>query len=415
MSIIQGNAKQASVRGFYPKVINGSLRFNDDDQARLSWYPATDGNRKIWTFSCWVKRSEVTNAVNVIFGTPAEGDQLYFGDSRIFWFNNGSASSYLSTSALFRDPSAWYHIVLAYDTDTQTGSNKVKLWVNGTQYSFDNNTTMPSDDLQSWVNDSTKQHYIGMGHSGTGSTFDGYMAEVHFLNGIAATADDFGELKNGVWVAKAYEGLYDSAAETALGHANGFHLNFQDDTEVEAFNTVLYRGNGGAQSVTGVGFSPDLVWIKNRTGTQWHSLFDPIRGAGERLFSNDISAEDFNAGAVQSWDSDGFTVGDNTSVNLNGGSFVAWTWDAGANNASTGHSSVTYTGNGGTQKISGFPFSPDLLWIKNRDTANSHQIMDSVRGLPNNLETDTPDIEDTTKDDTVVEDSKEKKETNKKK
>ena len=199
MSIIAaGGAHRGSVRGFYPKVINGSLRFNDDDQARLSWYPATDGNRKVWTLSCWVKRSEISNATNVIFGTQSEGDQLYFGDSRIFWFNNGSSSSYLSTSALFRDPSSWYHIVLAYDTDTQTGSNKVKVWVNGTQYAFDNNTTMPSDDFQGWVNDSTKEHYIGMGHSGTGSTFDGYLANVHFIDGQALTASAFGETKNGV-------------------------------------------------------------------------------------------------------------------------------------------------------------------------------------------------------------------------
>ena len=67
MSIIQGNAHQASTRGFYPKVINGSLRFNDDDSAYLSWTPASAGNRKTSTFSAWVKRSSFGNDQVIYF------------------------------------------------------------------------------------------------------------------------------------------------------------------------------------------------------------------------------------------------------------------------------------------------------------------------------------------------------------
>ena len=87
MSIIQGNAKQGSTRGFYDFPIEQSLRFNDDDSAYLSWTPASAGNRKTWTWSGWVKRGRVDNANTEIFGTAPEGDKLSFTDSRIFWFN----------------------------------------------------------------------------------------------------------------------------------------------------------------------------------------------------------------------------------------------------------------------------------------------------------------------------------------
>ena len=344
MAIIQGNAKQGSTRGFYPKVINGSLRFNDDDVAYLSWTPTSAGNRKTWTFSCWVKRGDVSNAANEIFGTAAEGDKLAFGDSRIFWFQNGSASSYLSTSALFRDPSAWYHIVFALDTTQATPANRCKLWVNGESVAFDNNTTFPTQNYDGDINN-TEANFIGRGHSGDSGTFDGYLANVHFIDGQALTASDFGETKNGVWVAKDYAGTFGT---------NGFYLTFEDDTQVEAFNTVLYRGNGGIQSVTGTGFAPDLVWIKERNGTDHHRLQDTVRGAGYRLYSSTTSAEGYASGSITSFDSDGFTVGSSLAVNESGNSYVAWGWKAGGSSNTynidgTGYATASAAGlDGGT-------------------------------------------------------------------
>ena len=365
MAIIQGNAKKSTATGgFYPKVINGSLRFNDDDVAYLSWTPTSAGNRKTWTFSCWVKRGDVSNASNEIFGTAAEGDKLAFGDSRIFWFQNGSASSYLSTSALFRDPSAWYHIVFALDTTQATPANRCKLWVNGESVAFDNNTTFPTQNYDGDINN-TEVNFIGRGHSGDSGTFDGYLANVHFLNGIAATADDFGELKNGVWVAKDYEGLFDSAAETALGHANGFYLTFEDDVEVEAFNTLIWSGDSStSRDITGTGFAPDFVWIKDRNTARGSVLFDVIRGQGNYLRTNETTQESTSATPIlTAFNSDGFTLGNNAAVNNSNETYVAWCWKAGGSSNTynvdgTGYATTSAAGiTDGTLPLTGLSVS----------------------------------------------------------
>jgi hypothetical protein len=383
-------AMQSSSRGFYPKEIEGSLRFNSGDAPYISFTNGTATNGKKCTLSFWIKKNEIigsTTTARFIQAYSGVGNQFHsqWGDGAISpgdqWnISPGEQSSQQGmrmTDAALRDPSAWYHCVWKYNSES--GSEESTLYVNGVQQSSSSYTTAPTTNLVTSLTKSGTEVKIGYINS---SMPDFQLAELFILDGQSLGADSFGETKNGVWVPKNI-----TASDFTMG-TNGFHLNFQDDTEVEAFNTVLYRGDGSGQSVTGVGFSPDLVWIKNRTGTQWHSLFDPIRGAGQRLFSNDTSAEDFNAGAVQSWDSDGFTVGNNTSVNLSGGSFVAWCWDAGANNASTGHSSVTYSGNSGVQRISGFPFSPDLVWIKGRDVAENHYIVDTVRGAGRHIRSD---------------------------
>ena len=111
------------------------------------------------------------------------------------------------------------------------------------------------------------------------------------------------------------------------------------------------------------------------------------------MFSDTTAAEDQNSGVI-SFDSDGFTIdGTKNATGSNGSDYVAWCWDAGANNASTGHSSVTYTGNGGTQKVSGLPFSPDLVWIKSRDSANKPKLYDTVRGATKVLSSSGTDAE----------------------
>ena len=113
MAFLIGGANSDS--GAYQ--IENSLRFNDDDSPKLAITPGSAGNRKIFTISFWVKRGNITDQMN-IFGTASEGDALYFAsDDKLRFFQNGSASSYLGTNRLFRDPAAWYHIVVAVDTN----------------------------------------------------------------------------------------------------------------------------------------------------------------------------------------------------------------------------------------------------------------------------------------------------------
>jgi hypothetical protein len=121
----------------------------------------------------------------------------------------------------------------------------------------------------------------------------------------------------------------------------------QDDVPADYFNTVLYSGNNGTQSITGVGFSPDWLWIKVRNEVNSHYLFDQIRGADQALFSDSTSNEiDYSAtGRMTSFDSDGFTVeySSSTGTNASGDTYVAWNWLAGNGTASNTDGSITST------------------------------------------------------------------------
>ena len=359
-NLIAGSAGQG---GFYPKTIEGSLRFNDDDSAYLfnsNFLTPTDNQN--WTWSSWIKLSTISTAARVLFQADTNSvDVLQMIDYKLSVTISGATTT--STTMLLRDPSAWYHIVWNYN-----GSNS-KLYVNGelqVTVSKTGNTK---------INNASYTHYIGT--NSTGRYFDGYLAEVHFTDGTAYDADAFGELKNGVWVAKTPEVTYGT---------NGFHLPFTDDTEVEAFNTVLWRGNGATQSITGMGFEPDLVWIKERSSTSGHSLFDQIRGATNYLSSHSTAAEATSTVQLTSFDSDGFTVGSSGGVNESGQTYVAWGWKAGDSNVSNtdgsitstvrandtyGFSIVSYTGAGiGTNSTVGHGLSqaPNFIVVKDRDS-----------------------------------------------
>jgi len=95
------------------------------------------------------------------------------------------------------------------------------------------------------------------------------------------------------------------------------------------FNTKLYTGNGGTNAVTGVGFQPDWSWIKNRSGSDNHAIYDAVRGVQKILSSNNTNAESTQSDGLATFGTDGFTVGADGKVNTNGNNFVAWNWKAG--------------------------------------------------------------------------------------
>jgi hypothetical protein len=205
--------------------ISNSLRFNDDDGASMAITPSGAGNRKTWTYSGWVKRSSSNNSQDHIFmvnGGSADDTwvQLRFEDDDFtFSFYNQRA---LRTNRKFRDLSAWYHIVVAVDTTQATDSNRIKLYVNGVQETSFSVTNYPSQDSNTGAN-GTYRHFIGAegGTSGNGSGnyYDGYMTEVHLVDGSQLLPTSFGEFDdNGVWVPIKYTGSYGT---------NGFFLQFK--------------------------------------------------------------------------------------------------------------------------------------------------------------------------------------------
>ena len=111
----------------------------------------------------------------------------------------------------------------------------------------------------------------------------------------------------------------------------------------EHFNTKLYSGTGSTNNVTGVGFQPDWTWIKSRTDTGNHRMYDAVRGATKTLYSNLTNEEGTNTNGLSSFNSDGFTVNTNTQSNGSGNNFVSWNWKAGGSGSSNTDGSITST------------------------------------------------------------------------
>jgi hypothetical protein len=603
--------------------ISRSLRFNSADSAYLSRTPASAGNRRTWTWAGWVKRASLSTGldVNLFTGGTTSSDTGFMG---IYIDNNhkltvaGAVSNFLVSASVYRDVSAWYHIVAAFDATQGTNANKIKLYVNSVQltdFSIDNRASISNQDYG--INQAAL-HEIGRASILSARYFDGYLADIYFIDGQALTPSSFTETDatTGQLIPKAYTGTYtgnsfwlpfsDNSAATAttLGKDN-FNLGnnwtpnnlsitagsgndslvdvptngAQTDTGVggevrgnyatlnplfvsgntlsngnldvttsttgsatsvgtiavssgkwywevtpttatsisvgvlkiggtnaelgstadgyaylqsgnkynngsstaygasytsndvigialdldagtlvfyknntsqgtafsslsgtfysavgdytsgssvasmnfgqrafaytapsgfkalctanlttplvvkpnTVFDTVLWTGNGSSQSITlPGGFSPDLVWLKQRSGSEWNALFNTIVGATTRLFSNSTNAEATNAQTLTAFNSNGFSVGNTAEVNGSSSTYVAWAWDAGSStvtntagsitstvraNATAGFSIITYSSGGNGSSLDtvghGLNVSPVMFIAKNRDISDA--------------------------------------------
>jgi hypothetical protein len=184
------------------------------------------------------------------------------------------------------------------------------------------------------------------------------------------------------------------------------------DKPTDYFNTVLFTGNGSTQSITGVGFQPDWVWIKNRGATTNHEMADVVRGVNKLLKPNDTDAEQSNSNKITSFDSDGFGVGNDANVNQSSTNIVSWNWKAGGSassntdgsitsnvSASTdaGFSIVSYTGTGSNATV-GHGLGAEAKWIifKDRDTTAEWRSYHVGSGNTGALDFNTSDAIQTT-------------------
>jgi hypothetical protein len=220
---------------------------------------------------------------------------------------------------------------------------------------------------------------------------DCYQAEVHFIDGQQLTPTSFGESGDyGEWKPIEYSGTYGT---------NGFYLPMNQDYTVEGFSATTYTGTGATQYIGGVGFQPDLVWLKRRQDAQNHALFDSVRGANKRLVSNGTEAEGAVSNWLNSFDTDGFTLGTNTSNNYNARTQVAWCWDMGGStvsntdgditssvraNTTYGQSIVSWVGTDGADSVGhGLDSAPELLILKNRSRLSTWRVHDNISGKTN--------------------------------
>tara|TARA_R100000655_G_scaffold55819_1_gene93939 strand:+ start:356 stop:1798 length:1443 start_codon:yes stop_codon:yes gene_type:complete len=211
--------------------VANSLRFNDGSSDNLTRTPSSASNRKTWTWSGWVKRSTLGANQDLFNAYNPDGfwERFYFTSGDILEYDNDiSGSDYtLNSEMLFRDVSAWYHLVFAKDTTQSTEANRLKIYVNGTQITLTEVALgYPPQNTDGDINN-TLAHSIGK--LASGSYFDGYMAEVVFVDGEALTPTSFGEFDEDsptIWKPKSVSGL-------TFG-TNGFYLDFEDSSALGA-------------------------------------------------------------------------------------------------------------------------------------------------------------------------------------
>lgn len=224
--------------GTYSYTINNSLRFRSSATAYLNRTPASAGNRRTWTYSLWHKRGQIGAAYSYLMTSyNTTQDSLDFNADRLdFWLDDGN-SIRLTSSSVYRDPSAWYHIVLAFDSTQATSSDRIKMYINGVQLTNFYLSNYPSLNYQCNNINNSILHQIGY----SGGATDGYMAEVNFIDGLALDPSYFGATNSttGTWAPKRYSGSYGT---------NGFYLPFSDTSgTTSGSNTGLgkdFSGNG---------------------------------------------------------------------------------------------------------------------------------------------------------------------------
>ena len=243
----------------------------------LSRTPAVAGNRTTWTWSGWVRRGDMTSDDD-IFGTGASlnnttnvnvhniritGDQLI-----VYGYSNGTQYHLVRTAAVFRDPTAFYHVVVAFDTTQSIASDRIKIYVNGVQLTSMSSASYPSLNWAGFINFNqvhSLSRYLGNG-SGTWGKLEGYMAEAHFIDGQALLPTDFGktDLETGNWVARKYTGTYGT---------NGFYLDFSNSLNIG----VDVSGNSNNFTKTGV------VTQVTSTPTDVAATLNPLAAVGVTL------------------------------------------------------------------------------------------------------------------------------------
>ena len=227
--------------------IEQSLRFDDNGSTYLYRTPSSAGNQQTWTFSAWLKRGSFT-ANQGIFTPYYGGDGS--NESQIRWksdntlqiYDSGGARLNFVTTQVFRDPSAWYHLVVAVDTTQATEANRFKLYINGEQITAFGTASYPTQNQTLGWN-GTSRHDIGRYAQGGNLYYGGYMAEIHQIDGTQLDPTSFGEEdESGVWRPKRYTGSYGT---------NGFYIK-GDET---ATNGIGHDHSGNGNNFTASGFT----------------------------------------------------------------------------------------------------------------------------------------------------------------
>lgn len=247
---ILGGAAGQGAGGF---TIERSLRFNNPDSAYLSRTYGSGNNRK-FTVSAWVKRTPSNSSEAVILGCrQADSDRDWFGfesDELVAHHKvNNTVRSAKVSNRKFRDFSAWYHIVYAFNSTLSNQNDRTKFYVNGERQTVSTYNGAIGSNENVTMNLNNVPHYIGVQNLFQGGFTDFLLAEVHFVDSQELDADDFGEYDdNNVWQPKKYEGTYGTT---------GWYLDFADNSSTTALGYDAAGSNNWTPNnfsvTTGVG------------------------------------------------------------------------------------------------------------------------------------------------------------------
>lgn len=425
--------------------IERSLRFDIGASSKLTRTPSSAGNRRTWTLSFWIKRSKIGDEQMIFSAAENSGNRLhvYFpNEDYIAVYSDppqtGVGQWYMSTSTVARDPSAWMHLVFACDTTQSTATDRFKIYVNGALATDFTNRVDPPQYHETPVNSAILHQFSGRAYN-TADHFDGYLAEVHFIDGQALSASNFGKYdNNNVWQPKKFnhvtekhigDWVGDTTGTPYGGAVNGSDKAFDgDDSTGSAANTgtafvftpstpitgiskVRIRAardanmsdddglelNGtaiGSNWTAGSAVSEVEITVNNLTSLRWetnnvshwfkvHKIEIYYGGAYHTLVQGGINSfhldfSDNSSNAALGNDkagSNNWTVNNLTAI-------------AGFETANQGFDVATYTGTGGSQSISSLLFQPDLVWVKALTDAQQHVLFDVVRGVSKRLMSD---------------------------
>jgi hypothetical protein len=425
--------------------IERSLRFNSADSAYLNRTPSSAGNRKTWTWSGWVKKNKSVRGVLFGGGTT----QSDAGFSSIEFESDdtlrvtGWNTLWAKSEAVYRDYSAWAHVVVSFNSTESSAANQIKLYVNGQQITkaTENALTQNAD----YGINQTARHTIGAISEDANPKSDFYLADVQFIDGQALAPTDFGEFDdNGVWqpIEYAASGPNDGTTwsnscsgtiySASLGYANAFDGSLATYSHAANGNTITFTPSSAIPVSSSVRIFCALGSITGSTGTadvtingtSYVSTANTNRSDGYFTVTGITSitsitwerAADNDLVAVSAIEVDGVTLidGDTANIGANGfhldfangadlgndvsGNNNDWTPNNLVGELQTGDLGmdvVTYTGNGSTQTISGLKFQPDFVWIKNRGATGNHTLWDVVRGANKRLMSDSTAAEAT--------------------
>jgi len=313
--------------------ISNSLRFEESSDEYLYWLPTSNptGGGQTFTFSFWYKPTASYATNQMIFGNADDDSDTRYGQIRHrtgasgaleFSFGDNQDGGWkfdLETSALLRDPAAWYHIICQSDTTNSTEGDRIKIYINGERVTSFGTENYPAQNYVSDFGANDIEQTVGGTRDTEGNysaPFSGYLSDVYFIDGQALTPTSFGKTNtNGVWIPKKFSGSFGT---------NGYKLEFQQTGTSANSSGMGADTSGNDHHFTVVAL--DATSVTTDTPTNNFATLNPLSNSLQASYSegnlNEACNDNYGVGATQAFANGKWywevkiTAGDNNLVGI---------------------------------------------------------------------------------------------------